>query len=319
MWPRRLGVLLFGRPASASTGPGHPDLFGIARGRFLALEIKKARAKPQPIQEQRLRELRECGAYAWIVRTEEQACYAVYWTVKGWTRPLSNEPLDLSDWLLGEDAKPAPAAEFAPNAIEPMPFEPGGGRAADPEDTFKIPVPPQPEAPLFETEIEIEGPAPEGANLDLRDYAKIEQQERDAIHAEDAALDFEADKNLMVEATQKMAEWAKKVDADVRTVGERVTLLHEQVAVYTSVLHSIHDMMSRLMGMITEDEAPGDDGTVAVEVVADNTPQPVPIAPRQRRSRKKTSEPVVEPEPPAESSANGSDLSKALEEIFPSS
>jgi hypothetical protein len=148
-------------------------------------------------------------------------------------------------------------------------------------------------------EIEIEGPAPDGANLD--------------------EADFEADKNLMVEAAQKMAEWAKKVDADVRTVGERVTLLHEQVAVYTSVLHSIHGMMTKLMGMIAEDEAPGPgpqplpDGS-AEPPISD----PVPIAPRQRRSRKKASEPVVEPEPPAEASANGSDLGKALEEIFPS-
>ena len=128
MWSRRLGVLLFGRPASATTGPGHPDLFGIARGRFLALEIKKARAKPTDLQIERLKDLRDCGAYAWIVRTEEQACYAVYWAVKGWTRPMSNEPMDLSDWLLGDDAKPQPATEFAPNAQEPFPFEPGGGR-----------------------------------------------------------------------------------------------------------------------------------------------------------------------------------------------
>lgn len=297
MWPRRLGVLLFGRPASASTGPGHPDLFGIARGRFLALEIKKARAKPQPIQEQRLRELRECGAYAWIVRTEEQACYAVYWTVKGWTRPMSNEPLDLSDWLLGEDAKPEPAKDFAPNAIEPMPFEPGGGRATDPEDTFKIPVPPQAPAPLFETEIEIEGPAPEGANLDLRDYARIEQQERDAIRAEDTKDSLD------------------RLDKDLRTVGDRVTLIYEKLDTYTAVLSAVHGMLSKLMNMIAEDEAPGDDGTVAVEVVADNAPQPVPIAPRQRRSRKKASEPVVEPEPPSD---NGdSALGDALASILP--
>jgi len=44
-WPRRTGVLLFGRPASAATGAGHPDLSGVVRSRPIALEIKKAKAK----------------------------------------------------------------------------------------------------------------------------------------------------------------------------------------------------------------------------------------------------------------------------------
>lgn len=293
MWPRRLGVLLFGRPASATTGPGHPDLFGIARGRFLALEIKKARAKPQPIQEQRLRELRDCGAYAWIVRTEEQACYAVYWTVKGWTRPMSDQPLDLSDWLLGEEAKPAPAAEFAPNAQEPMPFEPGGGRATDPEDTFKTPVPPQVPSPLFETEatpfdeVEIAAGAPEGANLD------------------------DEPEELTAPRWGSLKEDMLRLDKDVRTVGDRVTLIYEKLDTYTAVLHGLHEMMTRLMAMVSDEEPP--------QEATPPVPEPTPIAPRQRRSRKKKEfEMVSEPEPPVEASANGSDLSTALEEIFPS-
>jgi hypothetical protein len=247
MWPRRLGVLLFGRPASATTGPGHPDLFGIARGRFVALEIKKARAKATDLQIQRLRDLRDCGAYAWIVRTEEQACYAVYWTTKGWTRPMSNEPIDLSDWLLGDDAKPQPAGDFAPNSTEPMPFEPGGGRAVDPADTFEIPVPPQQEAELVEineVEFMIDGePSREAriADLDARSEAL------DSPEPIQQAADRDQEHALIQEAIDRL-------DRDLRTVGDRVTLVYERIDTYTAVLSGIHGMLEKLLALVNEDE-----------------------------------------------------------------
>src|SRR5215472_5512432 len=262
MWPRRLGVLLFGRPASATTGPGHPDLFGIARGRFLALEIKKARAKPTDLQIERLKDLRDCGAYAWIVRTEEQARYAVYWAVKGWTRPVSTEPMDLSDWLLGDDAKPQPATEFAPNAQEPFPFEPGGGRPRGDDDTFSVPVPPQQEEILFDIgEAEILPPLSDReaqlADLDARDDAlngafPEDNNPEDVGHeATEPSIQEQADRD---QNEYLVGEYLRRLDADLRTVGDRVTLVYERVDTYTAVLAGIHKMMEQLMAMISEDE-----------------------------------------------------------------
>jgi hypothetical protein len=53
--PRRSGVLVFGRPASSASGAGHPDLFGVALGRFFGLEIKMPGAKPTDLQVARIR------------------------------------------------------------------------------------------------------------------------------------------------------------------------------------------------------------------------------------------------------------------------
>jgi len=310
MWPRRLGVLLFGRPASATTGPGHPDLFGIARGQFLALEIKKARAKATDLQIQRLRDLRDCGAYAWIVRTEEQACYAVYWAVKGWTRPLSNEPLDLSDWLLGDDAKPQPAQAFAPNAQEPIPFEPGGGRARGEDDTFAVPVPPQPEAELFDLgEVEITPPVlaseevfpPEGERYGETAGMTHESVLQD-LDARDDTLNgaFPEDNNPEDIGHEATEPDIRKVDsayelegaitlanlqADLRTVGDRVTLVYERVDHFLAVLVAVDQKLNRLLALVEEEPSNGE--VVEVEV---------PEKPKRTR-RKKTEAPAPEPEP----------------------
>lgn len=292
MWPRRLGVLLFGRPASASTGPGHPDLFGIARGRFLALEIKKARAKPTPIQEQRMRELRDCGAYAWIVRTEEQACYAVYWTMKGWTRPMSDQPLDLSDWLMGEAAKPEPAGDFAATP-GPMPFEPGGGRVTDPADEFKTPVPPQLEAPLF--------PVPED----------LEEIGNEGTEPDDERAPYQE------EALGKL----ERLDKDVRTVGDRVTLVYEKLDTYIAVLSALHGMMEKLMAMVAADDEPSADDRANAALAEVRLPGDPPRPRRQRR--KKEFQIVTEagqeavPEPEPEPGNGTSSLGEALEAVFP--
>jgi len=282
MWPRRLGVLLFGRPASASTGPGHPDLFGIARGRFMALEIKKARAKPTDLQVQRLKDLRACGAYAWIVRTEEQACYAVYWTVKGWTRPLPNEPIDLSDWLLGESAAPAPAQEFAPSAIEPMPFEPGGGRVVDAADEFQIPVPPQKEADLFETEAE---------PFDLSEDSVPGPIAEHEVETDAGIRVIESDESVHQALLEGLVTMVENMDKDLRTVGDRVTLVFERLDAHTAVLSAVHGMLSKLMQMVADEP---DNGQV---VGVDVPEQSAPAAPTKRTRRKKVEPPAPEPAP----------------------
>ena len=97
--------------------------------RPIALEIKKARGKPTPLQILRLQDLRDAGCYAWIIRSPYDALEAVYWVVKGWTRPLSSEPLDLNAWLTG-----------SPPRVEAEPFEPAA-KAAPPSpdvDSFNF-------------------------------------------------------------------------------------------------------------------------------------------------------------------------------------
>src|SRR5262245_3601331 len=97
--PSRSGVLVFGRPAGPSTGPGHPDLFGVALGRFLALEIKQGKEKPTPLQIERIHDLRRAGAYAWIIRSTLDATRAVYQAKKGGPVPTPNDPIDFDDWF----------------------------------------------------------------------------------------------------------------------------------------------------------------------------------------------------------------------------
>lgn len=112
---RRDGVLVYGRPASAATGPGHPDLFGVVQGFFLALEIKTRTGRPTPLQVQRLQELRECGAYAWVVRSPAEALAAIAWILEGGLPPMTNEPIDLNAWL--NEAPLSPVEQGAADAV----------------------------------------------------------------------------------------------------------------------------------------------------------------------------------------------------------
>lgn len=112
--PRRSGVLIFGRPASASTGAGHPDLFGVVLGRFIALEIKMPGGKLTPLQESRISDLRACGACAWVVRSPLDAVKAIFQTKQG-VSVMPDDPMDFDDWLKGvatpAEAAPEPAIE----------------------------------------------------------------------------------------------------------------------------------------------------------------------------------------------------------------
>src|SRR5262249_52906308 len=101
------GVVIYGRPASGTTGPGHPDLFGVALSRFFALEIKTADGKPTPLQLDRIRLLRRAGGYVWIVRNELAALKAVFYVKRGGTNPMPDDAIDFDEWLKGVNGTPA--------------------------------------------------------------------------------------------------------------------------------------------------------------------------------------------------------------------
>jgi hypothetical protein len=217
-------VLLRGNPASAATGPGHPDIDGVVRSRPIALEIKKARGKPTPLQVLRLCDLRNAGCYAWIVRSPEEACDAVYWVAKGWTRPLSNEPLDLNAWLQSEPPK-----------VEAPPFEPHAQSVDDlqdardasllgadaPEPAFNMSVAPE----VWDT------PEHQEAAAHVMGYASAAQRE---------------------EVDPKQHSFSR-LDKDLRAVGDRVTLVYERVDTFMAVLYGIDHKISQILGMIMED------------------------------------------------------------------
>ena len=118
-YPRRSsGVLVFGRPAGPSTGPGHPDLFGVALSRFFALEIKVLKAKPTPLQIQRIKDLRQAGAYAWIIRTPLEASKAVYQAKMGVNMTKPEDPIDFDDWFKEITTQPASMSDKAEPSTE---------------------------------------------------------------------------------------------------------------------------------------------------------------------------------------------------------
>lgn len=120
--PSKRQVLVFGRPANASTGPGHPDLFGIALGHFLALEIKLPKVHPAPLQIERIADLRRAGAYAWVVRSTLAASKAVYQAKLGGRVPTPEEPIDFDDWFKSiasaPSEEPKPESPFAATATK---------------------------------------------------------------------------------------------------------------------------------------------------------------------------------------------------------
>lgn len=265
-WPRRTGVLLRGNPASAATGPGHPDIDGVVRSRPIALEIKKAKGKPTPIQVLRLQDLRDAGCYAWIVRSPFEACEAVYWVAKGWTRPLSNEPLDLNAWLMNDPPK-----------VEAEPFEPAA------VDTEGVPY----DKDLLRPSI----PMPT-EQWDTPEHQEAAAQVLGFDSAEQRTVVEEKDKVIGLAYTlDKISENTRRLDTDLRAVGDRVTLIYERIDTYTAVLYGIDHKLSQILGMIMEDPGPGEDTSETLfEVPTNGTVEAAETTPavppkRKRRSR----------------------------------
>jgi len=282
---RRDGVLVFGYPASLETGPGHPDLFGVVRGFHMALEVKTRTGKPTPLQVQRLMELRECGAYAWIVRTEEQALAAIRWILRGGRAPMSNEPIDINDWLNspGEETDFAEGAMAAvagvtdadvaqaQTALDIEAEEAGG--ADDLLETFPTAL----SAPVENGTVSYE-PEP------LPDFEDLAQPAPEMTHAEklanldarDAALDGDDPANESHDTRVFHSMLRNEIlgaRAETRAVGDRVTLVFETINRLETDVAAFGKMFRALL--------------VAMEIDESELPVIPPAEPkRTRRARK---------------------------------
>lgn len=67
----RHGTRFNGSPA------GTPDIIGVARGRFLGLEVKTPEGKTTEAQLKKHDELRAAGACVWVVTSVDEALWAV--------------------------------------------------------------------------------------------------------------------------------------------------------------------------------------------------------------------------------------------------
>ena len=279
-WPRSMGVLLWGNPASAATGPGHPDIGGVVRARPIALEIKKARGKPTPLQILRLQDLRDAGCYAWIIRSPYDALEAVYWVVKGWTRPLSSEPLDLNAWLTGSpprvEAEPfEPAAEAAPPESVPENFVDNSETAAPGQAVFDYKLAPD----MWDTPEHQEAAAKALGHESAEARRQAEAPREPALaHSGDQAGYDEHD----IPSPQTMRELLA-LQADLRTVGDRVTLVYERVDHFMAVLVALDNKLNRLLQMVDDDPSNGE--VVGVEITEEVLQQPA-VAPKTRRTHK---------------------------------
>jgi hypothetical protein len=237
-WTRRKGVLLFGRPASAATGPGHPDLLGVVRGRYLGLEIKKLRGRVTPLQAQRIRELREAGAYAWVVRSVEQAITCIQWTFEEGRVPMAEEPLDINDWLTSSN-----------------------GTTAEPEVHDDVPVEAMAEA--------VQAAQRPTVTEAVTAVTRMEQIER-------TGFDTDLDRLRM----------------DVRTVGDRVTIVAEDTNKILLLLGVVLGRIDKLMALIDPEDEPLADiagGTAGIGPgpVTEGVLPDLPPDPPKRRTRRK--------------------------------
>lgn len=283
-YTRRQGVIVFGRPASAATGPGHPDLFGVVRGFFMALEIKTRTGKPTPLQVQRIQELREAGAYAWVVRSPAQALSALAHILEGGRAPMSNEPIDLNDWL-----NSAPLTETEQGAAQAVAsvtdadvdaaqakFDAAAEVGTDdllatfpaaltaPVDNGTVDYTPEP-LPDFES---VEQPAPEVSreeklqSLDARDEALDSAYTAEHREAAASALGFDS-------AAQRMLV---ETNANVKAVGDRVTLVFESINRLETDVAAFGKMFRALLK--------------ALEVEESELPEIPPADPKRARRKK---------------------------------
>lgn len=280
-YTRRQGVLVFGRPASAATGPGHPDLFGVVQGSFMGLEIKTRTGKPTPLQIQRLQELRECGAHAWVVRSPEQALRAIRWILEGGRAPMTDEPIDLNAWLneaplsaVEQGAAEAVASVTDADIAEAQADLDARAQEVGTDDllaTFPaalsgtvengtVSYEPEP-LPDFE---DLAQPAPEMsraeklADLDKRsDKLNQDWPEERALSGEAETLgDDPANESHETRVFHSMLRNdIRSLQADVRTVGERVTLAFESLNRLETDVAAFGQMFRALLKALEVDES----------------------------------------------------------------
>lgn len=254
--PRRSGVLIFGRPASGSTGAGHPDLFGVVLGRYIGLELKMPGGKPTDVQVARIRDLRQCGACAWVVRSPLEAVKAIYQTKQG-AQVMPEDPIDFDDWLKGlelggtsneiqviesaapiEDAALASGLEVTTEGSPEMDFDP-------------LPETSGPASPTLEAEL-------------------LNNQRTEASQIIEAAADEIEEAAAIIAGSD-----------DLRTVGDRVTLVFNAVSVVNqrqSALYSLlANMASELLILRAQMNALLEEVEVKQAVQPITMPEPLPL------------------------------------------
>ena len=224
--PSKREVLIFGRPASAATGPGHPDLFGVACGHFLALEIKVAKAKPMPLQVQRIQDLRFAGAYAWVIRSPLDATRAVYQAKIGGRVPAATDPIDFDDWFKEITSQPG-AASVADKAEASTEAD-----AAGLEATLDLEATADPNAPTvdltagFPPTLEddpLPEPTPEAVAEMPEVPAEKQRRARRGKYAGPTATELATNNRL----TEPAVPAYEHIDGVLRTIGDRITEVWE--------------------------------------------------------------------------------------------
>lgn len=285
---RTSGVCVWGWPASAFSGAGHPDLFGLVCGRFFALELKSRTGRATWRQKIAIRDIRKAGGYAWIVRTVHQAQQAVAWAQEGKHPPMADETLEIEDWFKDlPDFEPATVAE--PATAEP---------AADEIEWLT-------DEPVIEGEDSVPGPTHEEVLQDLDDRADalntvgpviltppepakaVRKTRRPTVAdlPQEPLPAFTPEQQALEIAVEEM-NTLKRIDQDLRTVGDRVTMVHEEstnlrleLTVMRNVIQALEKAVSDLIALVSDEEF----SDVAPE------PEPISTAEPTRRTRRKAS------------------------------
>jgi len=271
-------VLIFGRPASASTGAGHPDLFGVVLGRFIALEIKMPGGKLTPLQESRISDLRACGACAWVVRSPLDAVKAIFQTKQG-VSVMPEDPMDFDDWLKGVTPTEAEAAPVE-SPTEQAALSAGLTVATEGEAVFDFEptdeAPAQAQSDVLDAMLEPQPePEPEGSYIPEPEPTSIQAQ-------------ADADQGLAysIEVT--------------KTVGDRVTevwevmqrLMLQQSTTFKLIVGLAQElvvMREQMNALLQEIDVPQAVRTVEFEVPTplDDVLPPPPVAPAERVRRRR--------------------------------
>jgi hypothetical protein len=241
-------IVVWGMPASAFTGPGRADLFGAAYGRPFNLEVKTATGRTTPVQEIVLRECREAGSYAWVVRSPDQALRGLAWLRDHGERPpMPEEPLDIDDWFKALD-EPINVEQAAP---EPAP-EP----VTDHEFNFEPLSSPFTEAHHHAVEVVMNGPTtPQAVPVQTQDGGE-----------------------LLVTAMTQMTDVMRQIKDDLRTVGDRISMVFEQINRLEQGEYLVNQRLDRLFALVNDEELP--------EV--DEVPAPPPVSEPAPIRRKRT-------------------------------
>lgn len=264
-------IVVWGMPASAFTGPGRADLFGVAYGRPFNYEIKTATGRTTPIQEIVLRECRQAGSFAWVVRSPEQALRGLAWLRDhGERTPMPDEPLDIDDWFKGLDEPTNVVQTDAPRLDEqaPEPEPEPEPESVEPQFNFEPLSSPYTEAHHHAVEVVTgTGTQPTPAQLTT------------------VPIDPQNGADLMVKAMTQMTDVMRKISDDLRTVGDRVTMVYEQVNRQETGMFLINQRLDRLFALVNDEDIPEVDELPAPPAIED----PTPIAPKTRRRRNSTS------------------------------